>query len=182
MNWTEFLHTLSERTGVSKKDVHAVMTAAVDVVTEQLRSGADVRMHRLGTFTSRWQAPRTLRQINDHRKIRIDGRYTPAFRAASRLREAVMARTPQRWRDPRHQAAWQLAEALISDLDLYHEDLIPRSLNNDVPNADLYATCQKAFGPTWSRVVETYQTRTPEDIRQAHDYLAAAARNRWIQA
>ncbi|MEL6345677.1 MAG: HU family DNA-binding protein [Myxococcota bacterium] len=179
MNWSTLIDAVAERSGVSRKDAHAALTAAVDIITEQLVSGASVRLHRLGTMTSRWQAPRILRKINDQQKIRLDGRYTPAFRPASRLREALANRTPQRWRDPHHQAAWQLSEALLGDLELYHEAQVPRSLVTNSTDEDVVKTCQVAFGPTWSQVVRTFEAQTPKAIRDSRNYLAAVARERW---
>ncbi|MEL6349538.1 MAG: HU family DNA-binding protein [Myxococcota bacterium] len=182
MNWSEYLGKISEKTGISNKKVHAVMTAAVDVAIEELERGGVVSWFRLGALSTRWQHPRTLRQVNNHRKVRIDGRYRAHFRPAAELKRRLLGRTPQLWRSPVHQAAWQLSEALIGDLQLYHKAQIPTNLTTALSDAEIRKACATAFGPLWAQIDATYQQRIDADVRDERDYLAEVIRQTWIRS
>ncbi len=90
-----------------------------------------------------------------------------------------MGRTPQPWRDPRHQEARQVAATLVDDLSLYHEAQAPRALSADAPPEAVRAACAKAFGPLWARVQASYEAKVPADVRAEHDHLAACAMSTW---
>lgn len=181
MNWTDFTRTVAERSGTSLASSRAVLKAAVEVATEQLCAGESVTFWGLGTLSSRWQAPRTLRDIQTRRKIRLDGRYTASFRPASALRQALLERTPQHWRSDEHQLAYRISEALIGDLAAYHAADAPKALPDTLSPAEIRARCAASFGETWTHITDTYASRVPASVTDHRDYLAEAAQRRWGQ-
>ena len=132
----------------------------------------------LGHLGSRWQEARTLRTVQEQRKIVLDGRFVPRFRASKGVRDALLGRTPQLWKDPAHQAAWRIAETLVGDLNLYHKDKAP-TLEQNQELAAVQKTCEAAFGPLWSRVVSAYDSQVPAAVRATRPYLLLIARRRW---
>ncbi len=165
---------------MSAKDVRAVLDAFVETTLASVTAGDDVRLWRLGTISRRWRGPSVLRSIADHRKMMLDGRWTPRFKPATELRDRLASLTPQRWKDPRHQAAWNLAEALVGDLLLYHAELAPTCAETVEP-ARLERQCAEAFGPLWDRVEQTFRRDVPADVRQGRNYLGVVARRHLSQ-
>jgi len=178
MNWSELIERVADHTGLPQAQVKETLDALTSVVLTSIGQGEDVRLRGLCTLSLRWQEGRQLRSVADHRRIMLDGRWVPRLRPSSTVRQLALARSPQRWRDPRHQTAWRLAETLIGDLDLYHHGQAP--LVTEVMALDQVAeACEQAFGPAWERVVETWVTRVPADVRAEEDHLLRVARARW---
>ena len=178
MNWTSLIEQVSERSGRPAPEVKEILESMVEVCIEALAEGEDLTLRGLGAVGSRWLEPRSLRSVHDSRRLMMDGRWVARFRPAARLRDALMARTPQRWRDPRHQAAWRLAETLVGDLDLYHGDRAPK-LDDQTPLPMVASICAVAFGPMWERVVQTWNAQVPPGIRAEGQHLLMVAHERW---
>ncbi len=178
MKWTELVTRVAALTGQPRDQVKETLDALAPVVLEALNDGEEVTLRNLCTIQLRWQDARQLRSVADHRRIMLDGRWTPKLRASLPLREAALARSPQRWRDPRQQSAWRLAETLIGDLDLYHSTRAP-ALPKDAPLEQVASACADAFGPAWDRVLQTWNTQVEEEIRAEGDHLLRVARARW---
>ncbi len=178
MKQSELIAAVAERSGLSKADVSRVLVALREVVMDGIAHQQRVPLVGLGSLQPRQLRPRTIRSIGDMRKLRIGQRWSVRFRPSSRLREILQGMGPQQWRDPAHQSAWRLAETLVADLDLYHGARAP-SLTADAGDALVHSACAGAFGGLWTRVLDSYQQRTPDDVRVAQDYLADAARQRW---
>jgi integration host factor subunit beta len=175
LKWTELIGAMSERTGLPAKTIRQVMDAFVEITLESVTNGEDVRVRRIGTISRRWRNPSVRRSISDQRKMMLDGRWVPRFRPATELRDTLAGLTDQSWKDPRHQAAWNLAEALVGDLLLYHAELAPSCKQSVAPDS-LERRCAEAFGPYWDRVVQTFRRDVPEDVRQGRNYLGVVAR------
>lgn len=180
MNWTDLLSKMSEKTGLPTKTIRTVMDAFIEITLESVRNGEDIRIRRIGTLSRRWRNPSVLRSIADQRKMMLDGRWVPKFRPATELKDRLAGLTPQSWKDPRHQAAWNLAEALVGDLLLYHAELAP-SCSEKVEPDRLERQCAEAFGPLWDRVVQTFRRDVEEEIRQGQNYLGVVARRHLAQ-
>ena len=178
MNGTEMVTAIEDRTGIPREQVREVLDALTALTLEALGQGEEVSLRGLGAFGARWQKPRSLRSVQDQRRLVLDGRWVPRFRPASALREALIQRSPQRWRDPRHQAAWRLAEALVGDLDLYQHARAPQ-LEESTPLPMVASICAVAFGSTWDRVIQTWNAQVPADIRADGDHLLRVAQRRW---
>lgn len=178
MNTNELVVTIADRTGQSREDVKRTLDALRAVIEDVLTSGGEVQLRGLCTFGTRWTGPRALRSVSDRQRLMLDGRWAPRLRPSDALRNLLMGRSPQRWRDPRHQAAWRLADALVGDLHLYHRAqaplLDPRSSFEEVG-----AQCAEAFGPVWERVLATWTEQVPEEVREEGQHLPRAALRRW---
>lgn len=177
MNWKELVAETARRTGESQAETARVLDAFQAVIREQVVAGENVRIPELGTLASVWRKSRALRSIADMRKIVLDGRFTVTFRPAKGLRADVAERTPQRWRDPRHQAAWRLAETLLGDLALYHGSDKPETLPTQPQEA--LAMLQTSFGDAWSQARRAYEGKVDPGVRAECDHLVEAAIARW---
>lgn len=178
MNGTDLIERVAERTGLSRAEVRRVLHALEQVAAEGVAAGDRVSLPGLGTLVVRELAPRTIRNVADMRKMMVGRRHTVRFRPAAALKQAVAGRASQTWRHPEHQAAWRLAETLIADLELYHANHVPR-LPARAADEVVHQLCEGAFGPLWTRVLDSYQARVEAAVRAEHDYLADAARHRW---
>lgn len=178
MNWTDLIQEICARTGMPHDEVRDVMNAQREIVLDALGRGEDVPLAGVGTLSSRWQEARALRSVHEHRKIMLDGRFIPRFRPGKRIKDVLLSRTPQLWRDPAHQAAWRISETLVGDLNLYHQDRAPQ-LSPDAPLDAVQQTCEASFGPLWTRVMHAYEAQVPAAVRAQRTYLLIAARRRW---
>ncbi len=159
------------------KDTRRVLSALRSVIEESLTAGEPVVLHGLGTLRLRRLAPRTIRNIQDFRKMYLGERLTVSFRPSAGLRRRVSESLPQHWKDPGHQAAWRLSEALLGDLELYHAEKVPSGLSGD--DDAVRSRCKEAFGKLWPHVLEIYERDVPETVRRQHDHIANTARTRW---
>lgn len=89
MNKVELITQVANRTGATKKDVEAVLNAFTDVVTEALANGDKVQIVGFGTFETRQRAERVGRNPQTGEEIHIPATVVPAFKAGSKLKEAV---------------------------------------------------------------------------------------------
>lgn len=179
MTWSELVRRVAERTGRPRDEVKETLDALADTILEDVAAGEEVPIRGVCLIGSRWQDAHALRSIADRRRLVLDGRWVPRLRSSAPLRQVLLARSPQRWRDPRHQAAWRLAEALIGDLDLYHKSRAPR-LDEDTPLPMVASICAVAFSGLWERVIETWNAQVSPEIRGEGEHLLRVARARWV--
>jgi nucleoid DNA-binding protein len=177
MNREELAKRLSARTDLTPTQVTRVLRALEVEVVDAVAAGEPVSLGAIGRFSVKWRDSRTFRSVADFRKIVVDGRYAVHFRVGKRLRDAAASRTPQYWRDPRHQQAWRISETLLGDLALYHRERAPRGIPADDTLAE--AVLQDAFGDAWSNVRRAYEAKVPEDVRSQLDHVLRSARARW---
>lgn len=180
MKWSELIQQVATRTGLSNRQVKAVIDATLEVAQEAIGAGERVALPGIGTFHSRWQPARVVRAVSDQRRMRLDGRYVLQFRSAEALRERLMKRTPQSWREPGQQAAWRLAEALLSEIEMYHQERVPRFLPESDQDAE--ALLSRNLGQVWVRARQVFDHQTPAEARAGTDHLLQLARERWHQA
>lgn len=179
MNWLELVDAAAERAGVSQRVAKDVLNAMTEIVVEELQKGESVSVRSLGRFEAAWRDGRTLRSIASGRMMMLGGRWSPRFKPSEPLRRALADRTPQHWKDPRHQEAWRTAEALVGDLALYHADRAPRGLTEDADLNTVHVACKLAFKNLWTQVLNTYEEQVPVEVREVRDYLGEAAREQW---
>lgn len=177
MNQAELIDRVAASTGLSKQDTTRTLRALVDVINEQVASGDEVQIAKLGKFGSKWRKRSAIRDIQNGRKMLLGGRYVPSFRPSAELRRNVGDRTEQHWRDPEHQRAWRTTETLIGDLELYNEGRPTLPASKDA--RAIHDACRATFGDDWDRVVQTYETDVPGEVRLAHDYLIETVVARW---
>lgn len=178
MNQRQLIDALAASTGESKAAVSRVLAALGEVVHTSVADGEPVPIPGVGKIVTAWRGPRVLRQVKNGRKMRIGGRFVPQLRPSGKLKETAANRTDQSWRDPAHQRAWRMAETLVGDLALYHEDQLP-DLDSDDELGAVDKACESALGDAWRRARATYEQDIPADVRRSKDHLAQTARERW---
>lgn len=89
MNKTQLINNISEKSGLSKKDVEAVLNGFLGEVTEALAAGEKVQLIGFGTFETRKRAGRIGRNPQTGKEIQIPESIVPAFKAGNKLKEAV---------------------------------------------------------------------------------------------
>lgn len=178
MNWSDFVSQVAENAGVPRSTAQSVLSAMVDELSERLQDGDSVNLRGIGTLSRKWTRGRTLRSINNGRKIWVGGRHAVKFSVSRSLKRALEESGDQSWRSPEHQAAWRLAETLVSDLELYSPTKVPKGIRADMDFEEVQSLCAASLGDDWHRAWRTWQEKVaPEVVHAAH--LARAARRRW---
>ncbi|MCU0612925.1 MAG: integration host factor subunit beta [Candidatus Eisenbacteria bacterium] len=89
MTKTDLIDALNEKTGLTKKEVTAVVDAFVDVVSGSLAKGKSVEIRGFGSFVRRERAARTARNPKTGETVKVKKRMVPAFRPSKALRDRV---------------------------------------------------------------------------------------------
>ncbi|HDN85182.1 MAG TPA: HU family DNA-binding protein [Candidatus Aerophobetes bacterium] len=90
MNKAELIEEVSNRTGVTKKNVGNVINAVIKVVSDALKNGSRVTLVDFGSFQVIEKKAR--RGVNPQTKesIQIPAKKVPKFVAGKGLREAII--------------------------------------------------------------------------------------------
>ena len=89
MNKAELISAVAEKSGLTKKDATAVLTALIDTVETSLKNGDSVQIMGFGTFEVRDRAARKGRNPQTGEEIEIKASKTPAFKPGKQLKDAV---------------------------------------------------------------------------------------------
>lgn len=89
MNKLELVSTMSEKTGLTKKDSEAALKAFVDSVQGALANGEKVSLIGFGTFETRERAAREGRNPKTREVINIPACTVPVFKAGKEFKEKV---------------------------------------------------------------------------------------------
>ena len=89
VNKGQLVDTLTESTGLSKKDVKAVVDGVFDHISEHLTRGDKVQVTGFGSFEVRERAARQGVNPSTGDKIDIAASKSPAFEAGKSLRDSV---------------------------------------------------------------------------------------------
>ena len=89
MNKTELIAAAAEKTGMSKKDTEAVVTAAIDAIVASLTEGEKVQLVGFGAFEIKARAERIGRNPKTKETIEIPATRVPVFKAGAALKNAV---------------------------------------------------------------------------------------------
>ncbi|MCD8049702.1 MAG: HU family DNA-binding protein [Clostridia bacterium] len=89
MNKTELIAAIAEKSGLSKKDSDAALTAVVESITDALKAGDKVALMGFGTFEVRERAAHVGKNPATGESIDIPACKTPAFKAGKSLKDAV---------------------------------------------------------------------------------------------
>ncbi|WP_424768629.1 HU family DNA-binding protein [Paenibacillus sp. sgz302251] len=89
MNKTDLINNISEKSGLTKRDVEAVLNGFLGEVTDALASGDKVQLIGFGTFETRKRSGRTGRNPQTGEPIEISEAKVPAFKAGNKLKEAI---------------------------------------------------------------------------------------------
>ena len=91
MNKTELVAAMADQTGLTKKDVEAVLKAFTDVVSGELKKGGKVQLVGFGTFEVSERAAREGRNPQSGEPMKIAASKAPKFKAGKALRDMVNA-------------------------------------------------------------------------------------------
>jgi len=89
MNKAELISAVAERTGLSKKDSEAAVSAALDVITSALEEEEKVQLVGFGSFEVKRRAARTGRNPKTKEAIEIPASKVPVFKAGKVLKDIV---------------------------------------------------------------------------------------------
>ncbi|MBO5377822.1 MAG: HU family DNA-binding protein [Ruminiclostridium sp.] len=89
MTKAEFITAVAAKSGMTKKDTEAALSAVIDTITDTLAKGEKIQLVGFGTFEVRERAAREGINPQTKKKIKISATKVPAFKAGSALKEAV---------------------------------------------------------------------------------------------
>ena len=89
MNKTELIAAVAEKTGMSKKDTEAVISATLGTITAALHEEEKVQLMGFGSFEVKVRAERLGRNPKTKEEIHIPASKTPVFKAGKALKDAV---------------------------------------------------------------------------------------------
>lgn len=85
---------LSDKTGIEKTDVQAIIDGFMREVRVSLESGDNVYLRGFGSFVLKKRAQKTGRNISKNTTIVIPAHYVPAFKPAKVFAETVKSGNP----------------------------------------------------------------------------------------
>ena len=89
MKKTELITAIAEKSGLTKKDAEAALTATLDTIVETVAAGDKIQITGFGTFEQRQRNARTGINPRTGENIEIAASKVPAFKAGSALKDAV---------------------------------------------------------------------------------------------
>lgn len=89
MTKAELVNAIAEKSGFTKKDSEAALTAVIDSITGALVKGDKVSLIGFGTFEVKHRAARTGVNPRTKQQIKIAASKLPAFKAGKALKDAV---------------------------------------------------------------------------------------------
>jgi DNA-binding protein HU-beta len=93
VNHSDLIDAVATKSGLSKKDATAAVTALVSTVTEQLKEGQEVRVQGLGAVASKHKGERQGRNVRTGEAITIAAKTAATFKATKPLLDALNAET-----------------------------------------------------------------------------------------
>ncbi|MBB3114120.1 DNA-binding protein HU-beta [Paenibacillus phyllosphaerae] len=89
MNKNDLISNIATKSGLTKRDVEAVLNGFMDEVTEALAGGDKVQLIGFGNFETSKRAGRTGRNPQTGEPMDIPESVVPKFTAGKKLREAI---------------------------------------------------------------------------------------------
>ncbi len=83
MNKTEFIRAISDKAGITMKDIDAVYNAMLDVVTETLKAGDKIQLVGVGTFELKKVEEKTGINPKTKETVKIPACNKPVFKFGS---------------------------------------------------------------------------------------------------
>ncbi|MBD2489021.1 HU family DNA-binding protein [Aulosira sp. FACHB-615] len=91
MNKGELIDAVADKTGITKKQADAVLTAATEAIVEAVANGDKVTLVGFGTFEPRDRKAREGRNPKTNEKLEIPATRVPGFSAGKNFKELVAA-------------------------------------------------------------------------------------------
>jgi len=92
MTKANIVSKISEKSGIEKGDVLAVVEAFMDEVKDSLEGGVNVYLRGFGSFIVKQRAEKTGRNISKNTTIKIPAHNIPAFKPAKVFVEGVKSK------------------------------------------------------------------------------------------
>lgn len=89
MNKTELISAIAEKSGLTKKDAEAALTATIDTIVESVAEGEKIQIVGFGTFEQRQRNARMGCDPRTNKKIEIPASKVPAFKAGKAFKDTV---------------------------------------------------------------------------------------------
>ena len=89
MNKTELIAAVAEKTGMSKKDTEAVVSATLCAITDALKAEGKVQLVGFGSFELKCREARMGRNPKTKEAIQIPASKAPVFKAGKAFKDAV---------------------------------------------------------------------------------------------
>ncbi|MCL1807901.1 MAG: HU family DNA-binding protein [Oscillospiraceae bacterium] len=89
MNKAELTNAVADKTGLTKKDSDAVITAVFEVIEGALASGDKVQLVGFGSFEVKHREARVGRNPKTRESINIAATNSPVFKPGKALKESV---------------------------------------------------------------------------------------------
>lgn len=89
MTKAELIAAIAEKSGMTKKDADAALSAVIDTITDTLAKGDKIQLVGFGTFEVRERKAREGINPQSKDKIQIPATKVPAFKAGRALKDAV---------------------------------------------------------------------------------------------
>ena len=89
MNKAELIAAVAEKSGMSKKDTEAVVSATLDTITDALKTSEKVLLVGFGSFELKKRAARIGRNPKTKETIEIPASQVAVFKAGKALKDAV---------------------------------------------------------------------------------------------
>ena len=90
MNKAELVAAVAEKSGLSKKDSEKAVTAAFDVISDELAKGGKVQLVGFGSFESKVRNARIGRNPRTKEEIEIPASRVPVFKAGKALKDSIV--------------------------------------------------------------------------------------------
>jgi len=89
MKKSELIAAVAEKSGLSKKDVNAVIEATISVIEEALKDGKKVSFIGFGSFETVKRAPRVARVPGTNKEVKIPATKSVKFKVGKKLKELI---------------------------------------------------------------------------------------------
>lgn len=89
MNKTELIGSISDKSGLTKKDAEKALSALIDSIQEALVQGDKVQLIGFGTFEVKERAERKGRNPQTNKEITIPASKSPTFKAGKGLKDSI---------------------------------------------------------------------------------------------
>ena len=89
MNKAELITAAAEKAGITRKDAEKAISAALEVITEELVAGERVSIVGFGSFDVKTRGERVGRNPRTREEITLAASRVPQFKAGKALKDAV---------------------------------------------------------------------------------------------
>ncbi|MCS7317403.1 MAG: HU family DNA-binding protein [Candidatus Dojkabacteria bacterium] len=89
MNKADLVKAVASKTGLSQKDVYAVVDATMEVIMKAVADGENVALTNFGTFASLQRKASTKRNPKTGAEVKVPAKRVPKFRPGKQFRDSV---------------------------------------------------------------------------------------------